>query len=173
MGGKRRPGASRDPAGSSDEAPSSEEDAGQQVKLPRLVGALNPDLPDTLEECVAAADTAKTAELGFLAIAATFVQYVQARDGRLITSKHDDVGMLSNLNERLATYAHASPEVFEMLSGHGYRRMMIGTGDESRRHEGFERWPDVSIDTLVTQAGQHADRMLTRYEELKNKIKSL
>ena len=93
MGGKRRPGASQDPAGPGDEAPSSEEDAGQQVKLPRLVGVLNPELLDTLEECLAAADKTKTAELGFLAIAATFVQFVQARDGRLITSKHDDVGL--------------------------------------------------------------------------------
>ena len=135
MGGKRRPGASQDPAGPGDEAPSSEEDAGQQVKLPRLVAELNPDLPDTVEECMAAADKTKTAELGFLAIAATFIRYVQARDGRLVTSKHDDLEMLSMLNQRLLEKAQASPEVFEMLSRHGYKRKMIGTGDESRRHE--------------------------------------
>ena len=98
-GGKR--GASEDPGGAVDDAPASSADGEQQAKQPRLLTELNPHLPDTLEECVEAADKTKTAELGFLAIAATFIRYVQARDGRLQTSKHDDIGMLCTLNQRL------------------------------------------------------------------------
>ena len=71
--------------------------------------------------------------LGFLAIAATFVRYVQARDGRLQTSKHDDLDMLCTLNQQLLEKVQASPDIFEMLSRHGYKRRMVGPWGWARR----------------------------------------